>query len=278
MQRLLVQLSDTHIRQPGQLAYRRVDTSTYLARAVAAVGRLPQAPDAVVLTGDLTDFGRSDDYAHLRALLSPLSCPVYLMPGNHDDGAALRSAFPDHPELQQNPVGDRVCFTVDIGGLRLVALDTTVPRASHGELEGPQLDWLDRTLAAARTVPTIVAVHHPPFPTRIGHMDDIGLVHGADAFAAVLARHPQVERVIAGHLHRSMQCRWAGTIAMTCPSTAHQVVLDLAPEAPSAFRMEPPGFLIHAWTPPAPLVTHLAYVGEYAGPFPFHDEHGELID
>src|SRR5689334_15886828 len=226
MQRLLVQLSDTHIRQPGQLAYRRVDTSTYLARAVAAVGSMPQAPDAVVLTGDLTDFGRSDEYAHLRALLSPLSCPVYLMPGNHDDGAALRSAFPDHPELQQNPVGDRVCWAVDIGGLRLVALDTTVPRAAQGELEAPQLAWLDRTLAAARTAPTIVAVHHPPFPTRIGHMDDIGLVHGADAFAAVLARHPQVERVIAGHVHRSMQCLWAGTIAMTCPSTAHQVVLD----------------------------------------------------
>jgi len=278
MQKLLVQLSDTHIRLPGQLAYRRVDTSVHLARAVAAVNRLPQAADAVVVTGDLTDFGRLDEYAQLRALLAPLACPVYLMPGNHDDGAALRRAFPDHPELQQNAGSDRVCWAVDIGGLRLVALDSTVPRAAHGELESAQLAWLDRTLAAEPAVPTIVAVHHPPFPTRIGHMDDIGLVHGADAFAAVLARHLQVERVIAGHLHRSIQCRWAGTVAMTCPSTAHQVVLDLAREAPSAFRMEPPGFLVHAWTPPAPLVTHLAYVDEFAGPYPFHDEHGELID
>ena len=278
MQKILVQLSDTHIRLPGQLAYRRVDTSAYLARAVAAVKRLPQAADAVVVTGDLTDFGRLDEYAQLRELLAPLPCRVYLMPGNHDDGATLRRAFPDHEELQQNAALDRVCWSVDVGGLRLVAVDTTVPRAAHGELEAAQLAWLDRTLAAAPAAPTIVAVHHPPFPTRIGHMDDIGLVHGAAAFAAVIARHPQVERVIAGHLHRSIQCRWAGTVAMTAPSTAHQVVLDLSPEAPSAFRMEPPGLLVHAWTPPAPLVTHLAFVDEFEGPHPFHDESGELID
>ncbi len=54
-------------------------------------------------------------------------------------------------------------------------------------------------------------------------MDDIGLVHGAGTLAAIIARHRQVERVICGHLHRSIQTRWAGTIAMTAPSTAHQV-------------------------------------------------------
>src|SRR3954467_1174093 len=116
MQKLLVQLSDTHIRLPGQLAYRRVATSVHLARAVAAVNRLPQPADAVVVTGDLTDFGRLDEYAQLQTLLAPLACPVYLMPGNHDDGAALRHAFPDHPELQQNAGSDRVCWAVDIGG------------------------------------------------------------------------------------------------------------------------------------------------------------------
>ena len=57
-----------------------------------------------------------------------------------------------------------------------------------------------------------------------------------------------------------------------------QVVLDLSPEAPSAFRMEPPGFLVHAWAPPAPLVTHLAYADAFEGPYPFHDEGGGLID
>ena len=278
MQRILVQLTDTHIRLPGQLAYRRVDTSAFLARAVAAVNALPQPADAVVVTGDLTDFGRAAEYAQLRALLAPLACPVYLLPGNHDDPAALRKAFPEHAELAQRPVGDRVCWSLDVRGLRLVGLDTTVARALHGELDGAQLKWLDRTLADAPQAPTIVALHHPPFATRIGHMDDIGLLHGADALARVIARHPQVERLISGHLHRPIECRFAGTIAMTSPSTAHQVALDLAADAASAFRMEPPGFLVHAWAPPAPVVTHLAYVDAYEGPYPFFDDDRELID
>jgi 3',5'-cyclic-AMP phosphodiesterase len=276
MQRLLIQLSDPHIRLPGQLAYHRVDTSAFLAQAVAAVRRLPQPADAVVVTGDLTDFGRPAEYAQLRALLEPLGCPVYLMPGNHDDSAELRRSFADHAYLQQGD-GARTRYAVDLGGMRLVALDTSVPKAAHGELDDAQLGWLDAELAAAPRTPTVVALHHPPFATGIGHMDDIGLLRGADALAAIVARHGHVERVISGHLHRSIQRRWAGTIALTAPSTAHQVALNLAADAPSAFVMEPPGFLIHAWSPGAPLVTHLAYTGEFAGPYPFHDG-GALID
>ena len=276
MQKLLIQLSDTHIRMPGQLAYRRVDTSAFLAQAVAAVRRLPQPADAVIVTGDLADFGRAAEYAQLRSLLAPLACPYYLMPGNHDDGAELRRAFPDHAYLQQGD-GSRIHYAVDLGGLRLLALDTTVPMAAYGELDDAQLAWLDAELAAVPATPTIVALHHPPFATRIGHMDDIGLVAGADALAAVISRHRQVERMISGHLHRSIQARWAGTIALTAPSTAHQVALDLAVDAESAFMMEPPGFLIHAWAPAAPLVTHLVYSGEFDGPYPFHED-GGLID
>ena len=276
MQKILAQLSDPHIRLPGQLAYRRVDTSAFLADAVRSLQRLRQPPDAVVMTGDLTDFGRPDEYAQLRRLLEPLACPVYLMPGNHDDGEQLRRSFPEHAYLRQHP-GGRVCYAVDLGGLRLVALDTTVAKSSYGEVHDDQLRWLDTELKAAPTTPTIVALHHPPFVTRIGHMDDIGLVHGARALEAVVARHPQVERVIAGHLHRSIQVRWGGTIAMTAPAPAHQVALDLAPDAPSEFMMEPPGFLLHAWSPGSPVVTHLGFCGRFDGPYPFHDE-GGLID
>ena len=274
--RLLVQFSDTHIRLPGQLAYRRVDTSAFLARAVESALALPQAVDAVVVTGDLTDFGRADEYAQLRKLLAPLSCPVYLLPGNHDDRAALRRAFPEHAHLREG--GDAfIQYAVDLGGLRLVVVDTTVPRAPHGELDAERLDWLDRALAQVPGTPTIVAMHHPPFRTLIGHMDEIGLRQGERELAAIVARHPQVERIVCGHLHRSIQRRFAGTIAMTAPSTAHAVALDLATQAASEFVMEPPGFLVHAWTPQAGVVSHLAFTGSFDGPHPFHDEAG-LID
>ena len=270
MPKLLVQLSDTHIRLPGQLAYGRVDTSAFLAQAVASVLALPQAPVAVLVTGDLTDYGSAGEYAHLRALLAPLACPVYLLPGNHDDRAALRRAFPEHGWMRQSG-DDFLQYAVDLGGLRLVVLDTSVTKAPQGELDTAHLDWLDAALAEDRTTPTLVAMHHPPFATFVGHMDEIGLQRGGREFGAVIARHPQVERIVCGHLHRSIQTRFAGTIAMTAPSTAHAVTLDFAADAPVEFAMEPPGYLVHAWSETGQVVSHLVYSSRYDGPFSFRD-------
>ena len=118
--RLVVQLSDTHIRRPGELAEGRVDSAGALARAVAAVNALPQRADAVVVTGDLVDSGKPAQYEHLRALLAPLACPVYLLPGNHDDRDALRAAFPEHTYLRDTRRA-YVHYAVDVGALRLVA-------------------------------------------------------------------------------------------------------------------------------------------------------------
>jgi 3',5'-cyclic AMP phosphodiesterase CpdA len=276
MRGLLVQLSDTHIRRPGQLAYRRVDTSGFLAQAVASLLALPQPANAVVVTGDLTDFGRPDEYAQLRALLAPISCPIYLMPGNHDDRAELRRAFVGREYLFQS---DETCvqYAVDLGGLRLVAIDTTVARAPHGELDSDRLEWLAATLDKDRTTSTIVAMHHPPFATFIGHMDNISLQRGGRELAGIIGRHRQVERIVCGHLHRSIQARFAGTLAQTAPSTAHAVSLDLATDAASEFMMEPPGFLVHAWSATGQVTSHVAFTGSFDGPFPFHDQAG-LID
>jgi Icc protein len=70
--------------------------------------------------------------------------------------------------------------------------------------------------------------------------------------------------------------RFAGTVASVCPSPAHQVALDLAPDAADDFIMEPPAFQLHRWDGTT-LVTHTAYIGEFDGPYPFR-EAGKLID
>jgi Icc protein len=108
-------------------------------------------------------------------------------------------------------------------------------------------------------------------------MDAIGL-DGAGAFAAVIARHPQVRRVLCGHLHRSIQTSIGNhAIASTAPSTAHQVCLDLRPHGPSAFVLEPPGFQLHVSQDDGTFVSHTGVIGSYAGPFPFYEK-GRLID
>ncbi|MBF5013816.1 metallophosphoesterase, partial [Burkholderia pseudomultivorans] len=136
---LLAQISDLHIKRPGQLAYRRVDTAAALARCIARLNALVPRPDAVLVTGDLTDFGHDDEYRHLRELLAPLEIPYYLMVGNHDDRAGLRRAFPDRPELQG---GEFVQYALDVGSVRVLALDSQVPGASHGDLCDARLGWL----------------------------------------------------------------------------------------------------------------------------------------
>ena len=271
---LLGQISDLHIKVPGKLSYKVVDCAAMLERCVQEVLRLPQRPDAMVITGDLVDFGKPEEYAHLRKLLSPLPMPYYLLPGNHDERGALRAAFPDHAYLRQwEPY---VQYAIELWPVRIVAIDTVIPGEGGGRVDEARVGWLERVLAREPKKPTVVVMHHPPFPTLIGHMDKIGL-DGADALAAVITRHPQVERVLCGHLHRPIQYRFAGTIASTSPSPAHQVALDLAPDAASRFKMEPPGFQLHAWRQGMGIVSHTAYIGDFAGPYPFF-EGKELID
>lgn len=272
---LIAQITDPHIKPAGRLAYRRVDTATCLARAVEAVNSLAPAPDLVLLTGDLVDFGTKDEYGLLLELLEPLRAPLFPIPGNHDTRAGIAGAFPH--VARRTGAGDFFQYAVEDWPVRLIGLDTMLPGSGGGELCAGRLAWLEARLGEQPDRPTIVFQHHPPFATGIGHMDRIGLA-GAAAEAEVIRRHPQVERILCGHLHRPIQARWAGTIASTAPSTAHQVALDLRGDAPSAFTLEPPGFQLHLWDPGAGrLISHTAHVGSFDGPYPFFQD-GKLID
>lgn len=270
---LLAQISDLHIKPQRRLAYGIVDTATMLERCVSALLALRPRPDAVIATGDLVDIGLSAEYGLLREILQPLdSWPLYLLPGNHDERTALRTAFAHHEYLCRP--GPFIQYTVEHHGLRIVALDTVIPGQGGGELCAARLSWLDRTLAQHQE-PTVVALHHPPFVTGIAHMDQIMLANPGP-FESLLRRHPHVERVIAGHLHRSVVCRFGGTVVSVCPSTAHAVTLDLSAAGPDQFTLEPPGYQLHTLTASG-LVTHTAYVGDYGSSYPFRDN-GRLID
>ena len=187
--------------------------------------------------------------------------PVFVIPGNHDARAPLRAAFGSDGYLSADGF---IQYAVEDYPLRIVALDTLVASKHHGELCAERLDWLDHALAAAPDRPTIVMMHHPPFVTGIDYMDKYGL-ENSDAFASVIRRHPQVERILCGHLHRSIDRRFAGTVAGTAPSTAHQLALNMLPDAPLRFVFEPPGYQLHIWQGGG-LVTHTVVIGDWPRP------------
>jgi 3',5'-cyclic-AMP phosphodiesterase len=268
---LLAQLSDLHIKAHGSPLLGRIDTAGMLRACVQSVLALKQQPDAVVITGDLTELGSPEEYAFLRGLLAPLVMPLYLIPGNHDERGALRKAFPDHAYLTQSQ--QFIQYVIDSHPLRIVALDTVIPGASGGELCRERLAWLERTLAGARDRPTVVMMHHPPFRTFIEGMDAMAL-RDPQPFADVIQRNPQVEAILCGHVHRPITVRFAGTVASIAPSTAHHIALDLGRAAPLRYAMEPPAYRVHAYSAGAALVTHTVYVGNFSGPQRF-DQPGE---
>ncbi len=258
----IVQITDLHVRPRGVAAYRVCETNMLTERALRAVARL--APDAVIITGDLTDCGLPEEYELLGEMLQRLlPMPVYTIPGNHDRREVMLEHLPGTRQTD-----GFIQYAIEDWPVRLVMLDTVVPGAGHGTLSDGRLDWLDRILAERPDASTMIAMHHPPFVTGIAHMDEINL-RDAAAFTDVVARHRQVERIVCGHVHRPVVTRVAHAIASIAPSVAHQVEFDLRPGAPSAFVMEPPAFQIHAWSADTGIVSHTVMVEAYAGPFPF---------
>ncbi|WP_087689126.1 phosphodiesterase [Pandoraea sp. PE-S2R-1] len=284
---LLCQITDLHVSRPGALACERVDTARALRHAIAAINRWSPRPDAVIATGDLVDTPHLSEYEVLRECLAELEIPLYLVVGNHDHRAALRATFPEHAYLhggmQRDAQGaiqdtahsgdDFVQYRVDLGPVTVLALDTQSPPSAGGHLCEARLAWLDAQLQACEGRPTIIAMHHPPFDTGIEFMDGLGLsAQGREGFAAVVSRYRHIDRVICGHLHRSIHAvvqGAPGVMASTCVSTAHQISLGLAPGAPRSITLEPPGFAMHLWQPGAGVRTHLAYVSPYDGPYTF---------
>lgn len=262
---LIAQLSDAHVRPAGVLYHDVVDSNAALVDAVAHVRGLQSRPDLVVVTGDLVDHGQPDEYAHVREILGALPVSYLVIPGNHDDRENLRRAFADHDYL---PRTGPLHYCVDDHRVRIIGLDSTVPGHHYGHVDGAGLDWLAATLAQDTAKPTLIMLHHPPFVSGIPYLDEYRYFEGA-SLAAVVERAPNVEAVLCGHVHRSMVRRWAGTMIVTCPSTATEIDLQLAESAQSSSHDGPRGYLLHLWDEHEGMLSHLVNMGDFAGPYPF---------
>jgi Icc protein len=234
---LLVQLSDPHIGAD----WGDGDSVTLLAAAVESVRALEPNPDAVLISGDLADHAVDVEYERVRELLGPIEAPLYVLPGNHDDRLALRRHF-DVPGADGQPVQ----YAADLGPLRLVVLDSTRAGEDRGELDADRLAWLDATLAAAPGIPTLLALHHPPLATGIPGFDKVGLPPAdRQALGTVIEGHPQVRRIVAGHMHRTVSAELGGRTVLAVPSTYVQAQLDFDAEEVQV-SAEPSGFAVHA--------------------------------
>lgn len=244
---LLAQISDTHVRADDDGA-----AAAQLKRALTQAAA--NGANAIIMTGDLVNDEKPEEYAVLVQAIANPPCPLYLMPGNHDHREHFRSAFgASHRYLpRQGPLS----FVVEDFPVRLVALDATTPGEVHAVFSKEHERWLRKALSKQRRKPTIVALHHPPFPTHDRLFDTIGL-HNADRFARVIADHKQVSRIICGHHHRVVVGQVAHAPTLVAPSTSWVYGLAVQNSQPIAPRTdERPGWMLHAWNTSGGVASH----------------------
>lgn len=265
-QRVVVHLSDTHLMAGNAPLGGRYDTAANLRATLAAVERTGIRPDALVFTGDLTDLGEPEAYAALRAEVEPfaqrLGAPLVWVAGNHDERPALREGL-----LGADPTQEPVTGVWDLGGLRLIALDTSVPGWHHGDLDEQQLEWLRETLSTPAELGTLLALHHPPLPSHLPLFDILELRH-QDALAEAIAGS-DVRGILAGHLHYSMSGMFAGVPVSVAAATCYTMNLQRPAGAVNGMDAGQSFQLVHVYddTITATVVPVLeAETGEYFTP------------
>jgi len=226
----ILHVSDTHFVADGDLLHERIDSDANLAELFEGFAKSNARPEAIVFTGDLADTGRPDAYRRLRELVEPaaeaLGAQVIWVMGNHDERVAFRRGLLDEEADQAEPV-DRV---FDVNGLRIIALDSTVPGQHHGEISDEQLAWLAAELATPAPDGTLIALHHPPVPSPLGL---IALVELRDQHRlAEVIEGTDVRGILGGHLHYSTHSTFAGVPVSVASATCY--TQDLNVVAPGA--------------------------------------------
>ena len=223
----IMHLSDPHLLAGGAELFGTVDTDRALLHSLERLERFGTRPEAIVVTGDLADRGEPDAYARLKSLVEPvaerLGAELVWVMGNHDERPEFASILYGEPPTDAPQ--DRVH---DMNGLRVVALDTSVPGYHHGELTDGQLEWLAGVLATPAPHGTIIALHHPPLPTPLELMAIIEL---RDQWRlAEIVRDTDVRAILGGHLHYSTHGTFAGIPVSVAAATCYTFDVSAGPD------------------------------------------------
>jgi 3',5'-cyclic AMP phosphodiesterase CpdA len=241
---VLVHLSDTHFLSGGALLHGGVTTESNLERALAQVEATGIRPSALVFTGDLTDLGETDAYARLRDRVEPvaarLGAEVIWLMGNHDERGPMRRELLGQEESAE-PI-DRVW---NLGGLRFIGLDSSVPGFHHGELDDSQLAWLAAELETPAEFGTVIGLHHPPAPAPQPLFDLLEL-REQSRLESVL-RETDVRAILAGHLHYAMTSMFAGIPVSVAAATCYTMNLGNPPRSTNGMNGGQSFNLLHVY-------------------------------
>ncbi|MET4780533.1 phosphodiesterase [Glaciihabitans sp. UYNi722] len=220
----ILHFSDTHFVAGEDPLYGSVDSEGHLRQIFNELESSGSRPEAIVFTGDLADHGDPEAYAKLRSIVDPVAArmgaKVIWVMGNHDDRGHFREGL-----LGQHPSYAPVDRVHHVNGLRIIALDSTVPGSHYGLVTDAQLDWLAEELSIPAPHGTIIAMHHPPVPSVL---DLAVLVELREQKGlAEVIRGSDVRGIIAGHLHYSTTATFAGVPVSVASATCYTQDLNV---------------------------------------------------
>lgn len=182
------------------------------SRVLAAIHGSPDADaDLALLGGDIAHDGRAETYDIAKRLLDSLSCPVFAVPGNHDEVALLRSAFP-MDEAHAGPYFSRV-------GWGIYLIDSAVEGEEHGFVRKEEVDGVVDRMGRSGLNHHLVVLHHDVIqnipPARPG------LVNAPDVAQRLLMSRQNVV-LLTGHRHMEIAVALGGVTFLGTPSTCFQ--------------------------------------------------------
>jgi 3',5'-cyclic-AMP phosphodiesterase len=220
---LLVQISDVHLTASGSLL-PGVRPRDNLVKALRVLDTTGIRPDVFLLTGDLADDGEGACYDDLAGMLAEAAsrsgASVIYLPGNHDERGAFRRHLLGGPWDLGDSGDGPVNQTHWRDGLRIIALDSTIPGESHGFLDDQTLDYLRAEIAAAAPDGTVLALHHPPIPSPIQPMAQIALRAPERLRDAIAGSDVRI--VLCGHNHHEALGTLGPVPVWVCPATAYR--------------------------------------------------------
>src|SRR3990172_7746696 len=160
-----------------------------LSQTVDEINRIN--PDAVVLTGDLTDAGFRQEYKTAKTFLDMLNCEnQVIIPGNHDSRNVGYIHFEELFGLRNN--------ILKIPGVTIVGLDSSEPDLDNGRIGRERYRWLEEHFSVTEGI-KILALHHHLLPVP-GTGRERNIVYDAGDMLQVLVR-AGVDLVLSGHKH-----------------------------------------------------------------------------
>ena len=225
-----VQISDSHI---GFNKPANTDVNATLQIAIDKINALPQEPDFLIHTGDLTHTAKPAEFDTLSQLMRGAKAKqMFCVPGEHDNAADDGKEYLARYGKGTEGAG---WYSFDHKGVHFVGLVNSAALEGMGKLGSAQLAWLKSDLAGRSASTPVVVFAHLPLWTIYPDWG-WGTADSEEALAYV-KRFGSVT-VLNGHIHQAMQKVESNVTFHTAMSTAFP---QPAPgSAPSAGPMKVP--------------------------------------